>query len=197
MGRKVFVSSEISIDDRLVDVAEHDTYAALMWPWFLTALDDWGRAEANPKRLKAAIFPAISIDEEVIAAAVRIYQRVGLLQVYESEGKLYMAVPRRRWFKWQTHIRSAKRVSDGSRIPAPPEDYEAQIIEISQNASNQPSLFAQVRADARDSAQFAQGAPTLRPSPSPSPSKSLSSKHSEKSLESVGAILKQLAGGES
>jgi hypothetical protein len=49
-GRKVFLSSDMSVDERLLLVSQGQSMASLVWPWLLTALDDWGRCEAAPLR---------------------------------------------------------------------------------------------------------------------------------------------------
>ena len=152
MSRKVFISSDISIDENLDDVASENALAALLWPWFLTCFDDWGRSEASPKRLKNKVFPGNElVTPEVIATALQLYQKYGLLKLYEVDGKQYMAVDQEKWFKYQTHIRKEKREKDGSKYPAP-ED------------------CAQVRAGARDSAEPRADRGNCIPSPSPSPS---------------------------
>lgn len=161
MARKVFVTSDMSVDERMIEVAERDSQAALLWPWILTAFDDWGRSNADSKRLKASIFPAITaVTPESIDAALRLYAEVGLIILYEYDGKQFMAIPADKWFKYQTHIRSQKRVKDDSRYPAPP------------GGDDRDS--AQMRASARECAQISAVDADWQPSPSPSPSPSLS-----------------------
>lgn len=157
MGRKVYITSEMSVDERLIVVAEKDPQAALLWPWLLTVFDDWGRAEANSRRLKAQVFPVNDmVTPELIDKALRLYHEAGLLILYEVQGKAYMAIPQEKWFKYQTHIRKEKRLKDESRYPAPPE------------INNEGS--AQMRDDARNDAQGSEDERICTPSPSPSPS---------------------------
>ena len=47
MARKRFVTSEISTDRKIAKLAEKNPVAAALWPWFITALDDWGRMNAE------------------------------------------------------------------------------------------------------------------------------------------------------
>jgi hypothetical protein len=170
MGRKVYVSSDMSIDERLVEVAEADSQCALLWPWLLTAFDDWGRAEANAKRLKAQVFPMLDVvTPELVERALELFSNAGLITLYEVDGKRYMAVPADKWFKYQTHIRKEKRETDNSRYPAPPS-------EVSHDD-------AQVRAGARDDAQIA-----VNRIPSPSPSLSPSKKDSSSSKDRLEII---------
>jgi hypothetical protein len=162
MGRKVFITSDMSSDEKLIEVAEHNSEAATLWPWFLTAFDDWGRAEASPRQLKAKIFPMFPhVTVQLIEEALRLYAQVGLIKFYTVNGKHYMAVSSlKTWYKWQTHIRTAKREKDESRIPPPPED----------DARDD----AQMREGASDGAQVREKTRTCTPSPSPSPTPTLS-----------------------
>ncbi|MEM0138511.1 MAG: hypothetical protein QW100_02135 [Thermoplasmatales archaeon] len=126
MARKVYISSDISIDEALVEIAETAPLEALLWPWLLTAFDDWGRAEASPRRLKAKIFPGNSIVTiDVIDNALKSFAGVGLIRLYEVDGKQYMAIPDiEKWYKYQTHIRRERRPGKDkmeSSIPGPDE----------------------------------------------------------------------------
>lgn len=125
MARKVFVSSDMSNDERLIEIAEQNPIAALIWPWLLTAFDDWGRAQANPKRLKAMIFPMIDIiTADTIKEALQLYQNAGLLVLYEADGHTYMAIPEDKWYKYQTHMNRKNRRPGKDKMqsdfPAPP-----------------------------------------------------------------------------
>ena len=154
MGRKVYITSDMSIDERLEDVAQHNALAALAWPWFLTAFDDWGRMEANAARLRLELFPAVpEMTRERVEEAIQEYARTGLLCLYEVDGKRYAFIPPAKWFRYQTHIRGSKREVDGSKHPAP----DADALE---------------RANARNHAQPRAVCTECTPSPSPSPSPS-------------------------
>lgn len=91
MSRKVYITSEMSIDERLLDVAEQDQLAALIWPWILTTFDDWGRAEAKPKKLKMKVFPGNEIvTVETIEAALNLYNKAGLIRIFKENGVPYI-----------------------------------------------------------------------------------------------------------
>lgn len=149
MSHKIFISSDISVDERLVEIAEDSPESVLLWPWLLTALDDWGRATADAKRLKYTVFPALTtVTPQIITESISRFERMGLIELYEVDGKWFFAVPSETWFKYQTHIRVEKRDNDKSRLPAPPS--------------------AKVRAVARDVAKVRAVADKSQPSPSPS-----------------------------
>lgn len=174
MARKVYITSDMSVDEKLNAIAEDDPQAALLWPWLLTVFDDWGRAEANSRRLKAQVFPLNNmVTSDAIEAALTLYAQGGLILIYEVSGKRYMAIPQEKWFKYQTHIRGEKRSIDKSRIPAPPCEDEASCAQVTENA--------------RKCAQLHTVADNCIPSPSPSPSPSLSpSPSKEEEEEGVG-----------
>lgn len=160
MARKVYVSSDISIDDEIGEVAERDPLNALLWPWFLTAFDDWGRSEASQKRLKRQVFPGNSlVTDEIIEKSLTLYHNFGLIRLYEVDNKRYMCIDPEKWFKYQTHIRSEKRENDKSKYPPPP--------------SEDDENSAQMREIARGLAEVSAVADNCIPSPSPSLSPSL------------------------
>lgn len=157
MGRKVFISSDMSTDPELDAVAETRPDLALLWPWFLTAFDDWGRAEANARRLKLKVFPMIStITAETLAEAIAAFADAGLIDWYVVHDHDYMAIPPEKWFRYQTHIHKSKRDKDESRIPAP---------ELGQSRT-----IAEPRGDERASAEERGIGTQNVPSPSLSPS---------------------------
>lgn len=126
MARKVFVSSDMSQDEKLVDVAETNQQAAMLWPWLLTAFDDWGRAKASPKRLKVSIFPMFdAITAEAIEQALQDFSTHGLLVLYEVDGQRYMAIPEDKWYKYQTHMNRTNRRPGKDKMrsdyPEPPQ----------------------------------------------------------------------------
>lgn len=123
MARKAFVTSDMAHDERLFDVAENHPTAALMWPWMLTYLDDWGRGLASPRRIKSQLFPNIdTITATHVAEAIDAYAEAGLIERYSDGEHEYMAIPSDKWFKWQTHIRKEKRTADNSKFPPCPSD---------------------------------------------------------------------------
>lgn len=126
MARKVFVSSDMSNDEDLVDVAEQSPQAALIWPWLLTAFDDWGRAIAAPKRLKASVFPMFdNVTAELVEESLALFSKAGLIQLYEVDGKPYMCIETAKWYKYQTHMNRTNRRPGKDKLhsdfPPPPE----------------------------------------------------------------------------
>lgn len=165
MGRKRFITSDMSIDEKIANIATENPVAALMWPWFITGFDDWGRMEAVPMKIKLSIFPAFPYTAKDIEQAIELYSSNGLVFKYEVNGKLYIAIDPQKFYKYQTYIRGDKRETDNSNCPPPvnpPWD--------SEETSNEYDMHD----DARMCTQGSADARICIPSPSPSPSVSTS-----------------------
>ena len=160
--RKIYFADSACTDEALMRVADENPVAALLWPWFLLILDDWGRGSANPRQLRARLFPENpAVTVELVSKAIDLFAAADLVLLYVVNGKRYVAIAADKWFRYQTHIRSEKRTKDGSRFPAPPADVARDCV--------------QTRADARDSRECCASPSALPPfCPSPSPSPSLS-----------------------
>lgn len=154
MGRKVFITSDMSTDEALLDIAELDPKAALIWPWILTFFNDWGRAEAKPKEIKAKIFPLNElISYKDIETALKLYHQFNLITLYQVDNKKYMYIDSETWFDYQTHIHKTKRSDDsGSKIPAP-------VVPT-------PRESAEVREESREIIPSPSTLPPFHPSPS-------------------------------
>lgn len=88
--------------------------------------DDDGRLRANPKHLKALIFP---FDEMLRAETVRDWlQKLdasGLISLYAVDGKEYLYHPN--WENWQTIRSDRKKPSD---CPKPPINNDKQKMSV-------------------------------------------------------------------
>ncbi len=120
MARKRFVSSEISTDKKIAMLAEENPTVALMWPWFTTAFDDWGRMGADPFEVKLTLFPAFPFTSKDIEEAIRKFDEYDLAYLYEVDGKQYLSINPNKWYKYQTYISSKRQQQDNSKYPAPP-----------------------------------------------------------------------------
>lgn len=161
MSRKLYVSTDISIDEALAEIADEDPVSALLWPWVLVHLDDWGRSSASARRLKAAVAPMMTtVTVDVICGALERYAAHGLIALYEVDGQEYLAVNPEKWWRYQTHIHKSKRDNDQSPIPAPPAGVFQKHRGKSRDSAGQ-------RGNAGDSAQNCASPPptTLHPPP--------------------------------
>jgi len=167
MARKRFVTSDISIDEKIADIAAENPVAALMWPWFITGFDDWGRMEAVPVKIKLSIFPAFPYTAKDIKEAIDLYDKYGIVHKYEVDGKEYIAIEPEKYYKYQTYIRGEKREKDGSNCPPPPNPPWGNAKDSAEEQTEHDR-----RADARTCTQVSADERNCIPSPSPSPSPS-------------------------
>lgn len=151
MSRKLFVTSNLGEDERLIAVAAIDPLADLLWPRFLTSCcDDWGRGTANPYLIKARLAPLNSlVTVEAVEAALQLYAAHGLISLYSVAGARCFAVPTETWFRIQVHIKHAKRDNVDSNYPEPP---AKPTTEAEAKTETVPGC-ATSRAESRDVAQ--------------------------------------------
>ena len=170
MARKRFVTSEISTDRKIAKLAEKNPTAAALWPWFLTAFDDWGRMNADPIEVKLTIFPAFPYTSDEVEEFIKLYHEFEIAYFYEVDEKPYLAVNPETWLKYQTYIRKDKLEKQNSKIPEPknaPWVAKNNTVDdlATKNVAKQQSATINVLSPS--------------PSPSPSPSENIStSEHS-------------------
>jgi len=165
MSRKRFITSDMSVDEKIAEIAAENPVAALMWPWFITGFDDWGRMEANPVKIKLSIFPAFPYTPKDIEEAIDLYDKFGIVHKYEVDGKEYIAIEPEKYYKYQTYIRGSKREIDGSNCPPPPNPPWGKAKDSTEKHTEHDR-----HADARTCAQSNADERKCIPSPSPSPS---------------------------
>ena len=164
MARKRYISSDISIDERIAAVANENPIAALMWPWFIKELDDWGRMIASPLTIKLLIFPAFPYDVSLIEDAIQLYKKYNLIHLYEQNGNRYLAMDPEEFYRLQPYIHQNKRYDDKSTIPAP--------VDAPWCNNEAPRNSAEPREVSRNLAGSREVSRKIVPSPSPSPSPS-------------------------
>ena len=175
MARKRFITSDMSIDEKIAEIAAENPVAALMWPWFITGFDDWGRMEAVPVKIKLSIFPAFPYTPKDIEEAIDLYDKFGIVHKYEVDGKEYLAIEPEKYYKYQTYIRGSKREIDSSNCPPSPNPPWGNAKDSKDSAEEHTEHDR--RADARTCTQVSaderKSIPLPSPSPSPSPSKEI------------------------
>jgi hypothetical protein len=164
MARKRFITSEISTDRKIAKLSEKNPVAAALWPWFITAFDDWGRMSADPVEVKLTLFPAFPYTSEDIEEIIKLYHEFGIAYHYEVDGKPYLAVNPEKWLKYQTYIRKSKLEQQKSKIPEPKD-----APWVAKNDTNNDLATKNVAK--QQSATINVLSPS--PSPSPSPSKEI------------------------
>jgi len=106
------IRGEINSSDSLSQVSiEADlTFRAL-----LVAVDDFGRMDARPAFLKAALFPTReAVTPRKVVRWIQELAGEGCVQLYEVDGRPYLCLP-----SWETHRGKARRAAC-SKHPDPP-----------------------------------------------------------------------------
>lgn len=105
----------------------------------ITAVDDFGRYDARPQVLKAALFPLKDdLTTKTVSAALETLATMGLVGLYEVDGKPYLYLP-----TWAQHQRIRNK---RSKYPNPPErtklDSNLRTID-----SNSPQNAARIQSN--------------------------------------------------
>lgn len=81
MARRRYVSTDISVDPRVSDLAlEAGPYAALLYTWLIPHADDTRAIPSDPRTIKLQVVPGLDhCDVQTIAEAVDAMLRLGLL----------------------------------------------------------------------------------------------------------------------
>lgn len=150
MSRRRYVSTDISVDNRIAQLAQAcGDFAALLYTWMIPHAGDDGGITGDCDELRLTVVPAFKKKTQIIENAVEKMVDLGLL---EREGRR-LFFPSDTFYKYQSYI------SAGNRRVLP------QNAEKLQNIHNGPD-----RRKTPQNAVSPTVTPTDPPSPSPSPS---------------------------
>lgn len=108
MARRRYVSTDISVDPRVSDLAlEAGPYAALLYTWLIPHADDTRAIPSDPRTIKLQVVPGLDhCDVQTIAEAVDAMLRLGLL--VDDCGVLRFPES---FYKHQSYIKDDRRKS--------------------------------------------------------------------------------------
>ncbi|HVF61704.1 MAG TPA: hypothetical protein VNJ70_18000 [Thermoanaerobaculia bacterium] len=119
MSRKRSISSGIGSDEKLELVASGpdgqglDLTAAIavcLWPWLLTAFDDWGIFQGSAHDVRTKVAQALATTTAVIDEALNRLAAAKLILRYSHGGRPYIAVFNlESWFRHQSYIPHVKK----------------------------------------------------------------------------------------
>ena len=93
-----------------------DWFQEAMWTRLIVTVDDYGCYEAKPKLLRNVLFPLKdNVTEQMVREALEAYENLGLILLYEHEGKQYLCMK-----TWADHQRIRTKTK---RFPEPPGGY--------------------------------------------------------------------------
>jgi hypothetical protein len=148
MSRRRYISTDISTDPRLADLAEHGVLPVLLYTWAIAHADDWGRMTGDARQFKLLVCPGLDVTARDVDVALTQIADVGLWLRYTVEGRAYLAFPSAAWFRYQTYIGCDKRTHDGSAIPAPSDPaYRLSPQETAYAHVGAPDVRGDVRGD--------------------------------------------------
>jgi hypothetical protein len=123
MPRSRVIKPDFTTDEKLVECSIQARYLFAM---LLMFLDDKGRGQYNPKRVKMQVFPADSIDVEPLLHELI---SVGVLRDYEVAGVHYLCAPN--FLKHQSVKHPSK-----CTVPAPP--WESAPVVVPERSGSPP-----------------------------------------------------------
>ena len=157
MSRKRSISTDISTDPKLLDLAAHGALPLLLYTWAIPHADDWGRMAGDPRQFKMIVCPGLDVTAAQVDEALSQIAAVGLWQRYQADGRQIIAFPADSWWKHQSYIAQSKRDADKSQF-SPPDAADCQASP--QNTTKHH----------KTPQNTASPSPTPSPSPSPTPS---------------------------
>jgi DnaD/phage-associated family protein len=120
LGRKRFLSTDMSGNPKIAAVAAKDTVAALAYGWLLPHMDDWGRRRADSDELKLNAFQAFPLLQALdIDRILSLLAEERLLVLYEVGGRQYIQCEPESFYEIQTYIKAVARQRDSSKCPPP------------------------------------------------------------------------------
>lgn len=108
MARRRYLSTEISVDPRVADLASAaGPYAALLYTWLIPHADDQGIVAGNPRQIKLQVVPGLEqLGSDEIEAALAAMRELGLI---EWDGAV-LRFPQS-FYKHQSYIKDERRRS--------------------------------------------------------------------------------------
>lgn len=183
MSRRRYISTDISTDPKVADLAEEGgAFPVLLYTWLIPHLDDWGRAPGDPKEIRLMVLPGFPCTSKDVEQALELMQKVGLIYRYEVAGKKYLCVNPETFYKHQSYIQQKKRKDDsGSKYPRPDGPWgeyfakqeEAKSGDSGVEQHEEPQNTVEQQQTETNNAQR-RTSPQNTASPSPSPSEDLS-----------------------
>ncbi|HEY8325769.1 MAG TPA: hypothetical protein VIG77_14815, partial [Ktedonobacterales bacterium] len=61
MSRRRYLSSDISTDPRIAELAEQGALPVLLYTWAITHADDWGRMTGEARQFKLLVCPGFDV----------------------------------------------------------------------------------------------------------------------------------------
>jgi hypothetical protein len=109
MSRRRQITSDISTDAKVSDLAPYGVLPMLLYTWAIPHADDLGRITADPRQFRLLVCPAVETTPAEVETALEQIASVGLWEMREESGQRYFQFPLESWFKHQSYINAKKR----------------------------------------------------------------------------------------
>lgn len=140
MGNRI-IKESICVSEQ---IDEMDWFEEVFFYRLLVNCDDYGVMDARPKILKARLFPLRDVSLETIGDALETLVRIGLIRVYEVDGRPYLQA-----IKWAEH----QRVRDSKHKYPVPDCGELPQVAASCGEQTQDAAKSGSRAQPRAGAE--------------------------------------------
>lgn len=156
MARRRYITTEISVDDRVTELAEANLLVPLLYTWMIPHAEDDATLRGTPRQITLKVLPGIPVTTQQVEDALSVMASAGLIEWERELGVI--GFPPASFYRYQTNVPTPKRRT------APLAEYLRQLPELQQVSAYQ-------RASAQNAEEQHTTAQTsASPSPSPSPS---------------------------
>ena len=104
MSRKRSISTDMSTDPKLAELAEHGHLPLLLYTWAIPHADDYGRMTGDARQFKLLVCPALNVSKNEVFEALQQIADVGLWHLSEVDGRWIIAFPEDSWYKHQPDL---------------------------------------------------------------------------------------------
>lgn len=124
MSRRRSLSTDISTDPRVAELAARGALPCLLYTWAIPHADDHGCLTGDPRQFRLLVCPGLDVTSDEVAAALEQIAQVGLWARTVVDGRAVLCFPLTAWYRHQSYIPAAKRrvappITEAERV-APP-----------------------------------------------------------------------------
>ena len=145
MSRRRNLSTDISTDPKLAELAESGPLPLLLYTWAIPHADDWGRLTGDARQFRLTVCPALDAAAQEVEAALEQIAAAGLWDRYQMDGRWYIAFPPEAWYRHQSYIPASKRQADKSQFPPPPAEAQRTSPHFAADHRRGPQNCAKLR----------------------------------------------------
>jgi len=139
MARRRYISTEISVDDRVTELAESNLLVPLLYTWMILHAEDDATLRGTPRQIKLKVLPGVPVGSDQIEEALAAMASAGLIE-WDREFEV-VGFPPTAFYRYQTYVPKRKRrtapLAEHLRQSVEPPTSSAHQRETPQNADEQ------------------------------------------------------------